>query len=98
MVSDNQFLFFLNSIDPIINAISFLFVPWYMGAVVGPITYLVVGTYMLFGRLYCNYCAKLFQSIVSYVATLKIYISLSPFILRTSLVCHSLYVKIIMCL
>ena len=51
------------SLDPIINALSFLFVPWYIAAAVGPIVYVLVGVYLLLGK-YFKF-AKILKSIVS---------------------------------
>ena len=45
------------------NALRFMFVPWYVAAAVGPIMYVLVGIYLILGN-YFKY-AKVFKSVVS---------------------------------
>ena len=53
------------SLDPIVRAISFLFVPWYIAAMLGPIVYVLLGVYAMVARNYCNLCSKILKSSVS---------------------------------
>lgn len=50
-----------------INAVSFLFVPWWFAAVAGPILYVLIGLYILLGTRYK--AGGVFGSVVSFLAT-----------------------------
>ena len=67
----NFFLSVKFSLDPVINAVSFLFVPWWFAAVAGPILYVLIGLYILVGMRYK--AGEIFRSVVSF----KIIITLS---------------------
>ena len=66
----NRWCFHACSLDPIINALRFLFVPWYFAAAVGPIMYVLVGMYLMLGK-YFKF-AKIFRSVVSLVHCLYV--------------------------
>lgn len=60
------------SLDPVINAVSFLFVPWWFAAVAGPILYVLIGLYILVGMRYK--AGEIFRSVVSFIIVTSIII------------------------